>query len=104
MTWDEVCQVFEDAYLSWDPATFKHTLSFHGYVVDLACLAPINSPLSIRSLWNQRTLQAKPAQACFSSPRHSRAIVIILRFTQVYISICDFVYLQTTLRRAHGRA
>jgi len=30
MSWDEVCQTFEGAYFSWDPATFPHQLSFHG--------------------------------------------------------------------------
>ncbi|KAF9788172.1 hypothetical protein BJ322DRAFT_1217334 [Thelephora terrestris] len=30
MSWDEVCQTFEGAYFSWDPATFPHHLSFHG--------------------------------------------------------------------------
>lgn len=30
MSWDEVCQTFEGAYFSWDPATFPHKLSFHG--------------------------------------------------------------------------
>ena len=32
MSWDEVCQTFEGAYFSWDPTTFPHRLSFHGYV------------------------------------------------------------------------
>lgn len=32
MSWDEVCQTFEGAYFSWDPAIFPHQLSFHGYV------------------------------------------------------------------------
>ncbi|KAF9653758.1 cysteine proteinase [Thelephora ganbajun] len=30
MSWDEVCQTFEGAYFSWDPATLPHRLSFHG--------------------------------------------------------------------------
>ena len=32
MSWDEVCQTFEGAYFSWDPANFPHQLPFHGYV------------------------------------------------------------------------
>jgi len=32
MSWDEVCQTFEGAYFSWDPAIFPHQLLFHGCV------------------------------------------------------------------------
>lgn len=38
MSWDEVCKTFEGAYFSWDPATFPHQLSFHGYVLIISLL------------------------------------------------------------------
>jgi calpain-7 len=41
MSWSDVLNVFDGVYLSWDPARWSHTLTFHGWV-------PSTSPMSSR--------------------------------------------------------
>ena len=38
MTWDEICHVFSTACISWDPAIFTHSLTFHECVPDLGLI------------------------------------------------------------------
>lgn len=84
MLWDDALNMFDGVYLSWDPAMFKSSLAFHGYVISL------HRPLYLRS-WGaegcgsgvtQKTVSLSLNSSC--EPSEDQTLVVSKQFNMLF--------------------